>query len=184
MGKKTSKKETKQKIDPDMRARGESNMALVESIAAMGYNPYTGMDTAGFTPGQKAGFESADAASSAFGMPAGAMAGILEGPQATTGPAGISGYSSFDTMMAENPQAGELMQKIAAFFEQASKSSKVSGTDGGRSSKPVQSRYSGDAGNYGNDGRVAGDGNFGNLSGSFADPGGFDLFGGNSWGGI
>ena len=98
-GSKTSKTEIPKWLEePAIR-----NLARAEDVTKIGYQPYYGIDVAGFTPTQQTAMQSGYDAAAAFGLaPQGgnAMAGM---PQTQT-IGGMTGYSSsplFDQAVAE-----------------------------------------------------------------------------------
>ncbi len=114
----TQKQEQVQNINQHLENEAYKLPWVARRIAAMGYNPYEGLDVAAMTPGQMAGLDARSAASAAFGMPGGGInwADIL--PEPTTNESGIAGYSTEEIMREQiGEKYDELMKQIEGIFD-------------------------------------------------------------------
>ena len=71
----------------------QRNIARANMVADIGYTPYYGLDTAGFSPMQTSGFQNTANAAAAFGLGAPTDVNAYM-PQTTTNNLGFTGYSS------------------------------------------------------------------------------------------
>jgi hypothetical protein len=81
----------------------QQNIARGQMVADIGYTPYYGLDTAGFSPMQTSGFQNTANAAAAFGLGAPADVNAYM-PQTTTNNLGFTGYSSgnmFDSALSQ-----------------------------------------------------------------------------------
>jgi len=92
-GGKGGEQTTTQRLDPRLEQGAASAVAGALQSAGLDYSPNRGVAIAGFTPQQKAAFEGADQAASAFGVPT--SGGNLGIPETQTEQAsGIEGYAT------------------------------------------------------------------------------------------
>lgn len=89
-GGKTSKQETEQKIDPDLKKAALENLDTAKLVASLPYAPNMGIQVADFSPTQKAAFSNTNAAASAFGLSPSSGTGL---PTAQTS-GGLNGFST------------------------------------------------------------------------------------------
>lgn len=81
----------------------QQNIARGQMVADIGYTPYYGLDTAGFSPMQTSGFQNTANAAAAFGLGAPTDVNAYM-PQTTTNNLGFTGYSSgsmFDDALSQ-----------------------------------------------------------------------------------
>lgn len=99
-GGKGGSQSTEVKIPGYIEDASKANINLAQKIAGMGYVPYYGPDVAAATGQQKAAWQGANDAASAFGMPTAA----IDLPKEQQFANGVSGYSSgglYDQALAE-----------------------------------------------------------------------------------
>ena len=156
---KTSEQTQTNTIDPNLSEMSHAALQQAQAASMIPFMPNRGVRVAAFNPMQEAGFAGANAAASAAGLPTGAAPGMPPVEMLN----GIPGYSTgsmYDTVMDQSVPQG-MQDYINAMFVDPN-----TGALPGWATPPVaavpnyapgpvQAGYSGDAGQYGNDGRVS-----------------------------
>ncbi len=97
------------KIDPRLEEEALKNLKQARAVSELPYAPNMGLSVAAFTPQQEAAFQTANKASSAFGLPTGSTSSLPT-------PRNVGGFSGYSSENLYNDAMSKVPSNVLALY--------------------------------------------------------------------
>ena len=125
---------TKVEIDPRLAEGSAGLLAQAMRTASEPYRPNRGIQLAAFSPRQNAAFQSADAAASAYGLPAGGPRTDMRPQRSSTGILGFSPSGLYDESVRRSFSPADVARRAAILREYGNVANRINNLGGNKTS--------------------------------------------------